>query len=203
MPFTPEQRAKARATRIANAQARRARAEGHMPPIEVPAADSIAATPAEDRMALIRRKALEQIQKELAEKRAIEEDAELERELEIELHRQRVAHGLKSPYDPTDLITFTVDVAPFSPGLQIDGVLYPHGQDVTLPRHKYDSFREIMARTWDHEENCGYPNKKQMRPRGQTNAVNTTMPHAYMSPHMTTISERTAAVANQPLIARL
>jgi hypothetical protein len=206
MSFTNEQREKGRATRLANREARlAAKSAAHQPPVEIPADDPVPhqVDGGEDRRALVRRKALEQIQKELAEKRAAEEDVSLERELELELHRQRVACGLKPAFDPTDLITFVVDVAPFSPGLQIDGVLYPHGQEVTLPRHRYDSFREIMARTWDHEENCGYPNKKQMRPRGQTNAVNTTMPHAYMSPHMTTISERTAAVSNRPVIARL
>ena len=201
MPFTAEQREKALRTRLANAERRRAeRAAAAEEP--APIADPDVPEP-EDRQAMIRRKALEQIRKELAEQRAKDDDAELQRELEIELHRQRVAHGLKPAYDPTDLITFVIDVAPFSPGLQIDGVLYPHGQEVTVARHRYDSMREIMAATWDHEENCGYPNKKQMRPRGPVNAVNRTMPHAYIQPHQTTISERTGVAANQPIIARL
>jgi hypothetical protein len=210
--LTPEQRAAMQAKALATRAARKAAKAAKAVPEHTSAAESIAtpATPpatttrpgelSPKERALIRRKVEEEIARELRERRMAEREAEIQAETDRALQQARIDAGLVDISHKDDLITFVVDVAPFSDGIIIDGVRHAHGYEVTKPRHVYDSMRETMARSWDHEENAGYPNKKLMRPRGPTNTHNTTFPHAYMRPHETTISERTMVVQNRPLM---
>jgi hypothetical protein len=48
-------------------------------------------------------------------------------------------------------IWVTIDLAPYSDRLVIDGTVYLQGHTYKLPRHMVNSMRESMMRSWDHE----------------------------------------------------
>ena len=48
-------------------------------------------------------------------------------------------------------IWVTMDLAPHSDRLVIDGTVYLHGHTYKRPRHVVNSMREMMMRGWDHE----------------------------------------------------
>lgn len=111
-----------------------------------------------DELASIVAEARKKVDAEAADVARLSKKELMARTLDIEILRQRREAGLTDYKD--DLITFQVDVAPFSDGLRWDGVVYHHGTWITKPRHIYDSMREQMARSWDSEERAGNPNRK-------------------------------------------
>lgn len=59
-----------------------------------------------------------------------------------------------------DLLQFTIDLAPNAQDIRLDGMVYQHGRTYTITRPVYDTLREIIARTWAHEDQAGNPYKK-------------------------------------------
>lgn len=68
--------------------------------------------------------------------------AELEREAALAAQRG-TARG--------DMVDLTIDLAPYTPDIKLDGVSYPHGKAVRVPRKVYNTLIEIQQRTWQHE----------------------------------------------------
>lgn len=61
--------------------------------------------------------------------------------------------------DPDEqLFSLTIDLAPYANYVSLDNVYYMHGTTYVLPKRTYDSIKEIMARTWQHEVSRGNPN---------------------------------------------
>jgi hypothetical protein len=50
-----------------------------------------------------------------------------------------------------DMVDLTIDLAPYTPDIKLDGVSYPHGKVVRVPRKVYNTLIEIQQRTWQHE----------------------------------------------------
>ncbi len=181
-PMTEEHKRKMIEGRARKAAEKRAQAERTAASVE--AFDDIASAPLPERppvathagplteaeLQQIMRRVNEQITKELEEKRANEREALVEAQLQEMLYAERVAAGLVAPNEKDRRVRVVIDVAPFAPGLVIDGVTYSQGHEYTVPQWKLDSMVENMARTWDHEDSCGYPNKKfYVRPQFTTN----------------------------------
>jgi hypothetical protein len=106
----------------------------------------------------IRVEARKKVDAELAEVNKLKKKEMMAAALDAEIQRQRREAGLTDYRD--DLIEFMVNVAPFSPGITIDGEHFEHGRWVKTSRRKYDSMREVMARSWEAEDRAGNPNKK-------------------------------------------
>lgn len=128
-----------------------------LPPDQPPAPVDLPGL-SDDERRRIQAEARAQIEQELAVRAREERKQLIAKELEVEIQRQRAEAGLIGPAD--ELVTFQINVAPFADALVINGVKYQHGQWVTKPRREYDSFREIMARSWESEDRAGNPNKK-------------------------------------------
>jgi len=132
-------------------------------PAEASAPKPITLSQAE--MAAIRSQAAEQV-------RAEERKALMDTALKAEIEKLRREMGLE-PAGPGDMVDFFVDVAGCADRITLDGTMYMHGQRVHLPRRVYDTMREIMARTHDHEEQCNNPYRKfYQRLPGPENTMN-------------------------------
>src|SRR5690606_20538624 len=72
--------------------------------------------------------------------------------------------------DPDEgLYIITLDLAPYAPSIVLDGVVYFHGSTYEVPKRQYDTMREIVARTWGHEQSIGNANSEFYRkPRNIT-----------------------------------
>lgn len=68
--------------------------------------------------------------------------ADLKRELALEAQRGE-ARG--------DMVDVTIDLAPYSDRLAIDGVPYLHGKTYRVPRRVYNTIAEMLQRSWQHE----------------------------------------------------
>lgn len=104
---------------------------------------------------------------------------ELEAEVTIEISdemldeaRQRVRESLKAQkrlemqrkLDPDEELYFcTIDLAPFADRMTLDGVVYLHGATYEVPHRQYDTMREIMSRSWQHEASIGNANSDNYR----------------------------------------
>lgn len=156
--WTPEQKEAAR-QRYLERMAKKS--EPEILPLEaIPSNAPLSPAPAliDEERELLRAKARGIIDEELAAKAKVERDKFLKDELDKEILRQRREAGLTDHRD--DMVEFMINVAPFSPGVIIDGKTYPHGSWHTMTRREYDSIRDIMARSWESEERAGNPNKK-------------------------------------------
>jgi hypothetical protein len=61
--------------------------------------------------------------------------------------------------DPDEeVFLLTIDVAPYADRVTLDNVIYLHGITYELPKRVYDTVKEIMGRTWEHESTRGNPN---------------------------------------------
>lgn len=50
-----------------------------------------------------------------------------------------------------EMMTLTIDLAPFSDRVLVNQQPYWHGKQYTVPRHVAESLRETMFRTWQHQ----------------------------------------------------
>ena len=105
-----------------------------------------------------------------------EELAALEAEITLEVQedmreeaRDRVREKLKVQkraemqrrIDPDEeMYHITIDLAPFAANITIDNVIYLHGSTYEVPKKLYDTMREVMARTWQHESEIGNANSQ-------------------------------------------
>lgn len=78
--------------------------------------------------------------------------AEKKKILEQETQRLKNEEGLVTGDSYKDeIVSITVDLAPFSPSININGRPYWHGRTYNVARHVADSLREQMYRTWQHQ----------------------------------------------------
>jgi hypothetical protein len=103
----------------------------------------------------------------------------LKDELDKEVLRQRRLAGLINHQD--DVVEFLINVAPFSPGITIDGKHYPHGSWAKLSRREYDSIRDMMARSWESEDRAGNPNRRFAQERALAGISDPTLRETRMS----------------------
>lgn len=163
--------AKGRATAAANRAKREADTSGVHPlksidtidpktevSVEEPPAEEAPLRLGDDELARIRAEAKKKVDAEVAAANSEKRKKLVAKELDAEILRQRKDAGLIDYRD--DLLEILIDVAPFSDNIAIDGVIYQHGTWYTVDRRRYDSLREIMARSWDSEERAGNPNRK-------------------------------------------
>ncbi len=153
--MTPELLAKMAAGRRAAAEARAAKAAAEpvrepeeSPPLELSA----------NELLRIREEAKKKVDEELAAAHAVERERLMARVFDDEILEQRKAAGLIDYRD--DMLDILIDVAPFAADISIDGTVYQHGHWYKVDRRKYDSLREIMARSWDSEDRAGNPNRR-------------------------------------------
>ncbi len=106
----------------------------------------------------IREEARKKVDKEIEASRAAEREKLMAKALDAEILEQRKAAGLINYLD--DELDILIDVAPFANNITIDGTVYQHGEWKRVDRRKYDTLKEIMARSWDSEERAGNPNRR-------------------------------------------
>lgn len=71
--------------------------------------------------------------------------------------------------DPQEEIKYiTLDMAGHSDRIMLDAVVYFHGITYAVPKSKYDTLRDIVARGWEHESEIGFANRnRNFSPRPQ------------------------------------
>lgn len=162
--------AKGRATAAANRAAKLAAGPEDEPedepedPVEDPVRDADEPAPLElsaEELARIREEAKKKVDAEIALQVAAERKKLMSKALDAEILAQRKAAGLIDYQD--DKLDILIDVSPFSVDITIDGTVFQHGHWYNVDRRKYDSLREIMARSWDSEERAGNPNRRFQR----------------------------------------
>lgn len=114
-----------------------------------------------EELARIREEAAKKVAAEMADVNAAKRKKLIAETLAEETLRQRRAAGLTDYRD--DMLDILIDVAPFTAEIRIDGTVYQHGRWYKVDRRRYDSLREIMARSWDAEDRAGNPNRKFQR----------------------------------------
>lgn len=98
-------------------------------------------------------KEIEEIKAEAKKKILAErKSAEKKKILEQETQRLKNEEGLVTGDSFKDeMVTVTIDLAPFSPSININGRPYWHGKTYNVARHVADTLREQMYRTWQHQ----------------------------------------------------
>ena len=78
--------------------------------------------------------------------------AEKKKILEQETQRLKNEEGLVTGDGYKDeIVSITVDLAPFSPSININGRPYWHGRTYNVARHVADTIRDQMFQTWKHQ----------------------------------------------------
>lgn len=106
----------------------------------------------------IREQASKKVEAERADALRADKNKAIKKAIEDETAKLRKEAGLANHMD--DLLQILIDVAPFSGDIKIDGTIYEHGRWYTVDRRKYETIREICARSWDAEDRAGNPNRK-------------------------------------------
>ncbi len=79
--------------------------------------------------------------------------AALDKIVEEETQRlQRLAGKKTGIADMDELVDVMIDLPEFCPDIRINGTIYNHGHEYSLPRHMANSLREIMQRTRRHQD---------------------------------------------------
>lgn len=79
-------------------------------------------------------------------------DAEVERIVREEMEALRREEGKRTGQaDKDELVKVTIDCAEFADRLRINGQEYFHGYTYDVPRHVYDSMRDMMFRGHLHQ----------------------------------------------------
>jgi|SRR5215469_2501502 len=121
---------------------------------------------------------------------------------EQELERQRRSAGLTDHLD--DLIMHTINVAPFSDGITIDGVKYHQGYTYTFTRRVYNDVCKIETDGWLSEDRAGNPNKRFYRRSTQQQdpfALQKTLGDGSLLHRQTTVNGRTGGVSGEPIVS--
>jgi hypothetical protein len=71
--------------------------------------------------------------------------------VEQETRRLQREEGLVIGGVADDMVTITLDLAPFQPNIVVNGHPYWHGQTYTVPRHVAASLQETQYRGWEYE----------------------------------------------------
>lgn len=98
-----------------------------------------------DEIAAARRTARERVEKALKE-------AETERLIADEMEKLKREEGKRTgKVDLDEIVSVKIDCAEFADRLRINGQEYFHGYTYEVPRHVYDSMRDIMFRGHVHQ----------------------------------------------------
>lgn len=92
-----------------------------------------------------------------ARKAATEEKRKLAEE---KLYEQALEEERRVLEPEKEMRELVIDLAPFAKMILLDGRQYFHGMLYRVPRQVYDQLREIVARSWAHDEEVGSPNRK-------------------------------------------
>lgn len=81
--------------------------------------------------------------------------------------------------DPQEQIKYiTLDMAGHADRIMVDGTIFFHGVTYAVPKSKYDSLRDIVARGWEHESEVGFANRgRNTAPRVQNMLVSPKNPN--------------------------
>ena len=104
---------------------------------------------------------LKQLQSEAAAEFALETKKaaqEAFKEEEKRRLREKAMFAAGKDAEGEDLEAVTIDLAPHSPWITIDGRLYYHGSTYKFTRAQAQSIKDVMARTWAHEREIGGAN---------------------------------------------
>jgi hypothetical protein len=72
--------------------------------------------------------------------------------LAAEKQRLKNEEGLTTGNGHQDeIVSITIDLAPFAPHVNINGKCYYHGRTYPVPRHVADTLRDQMFMTWKHQ----------------------------------------------------
>ena len=116
-------------------------------PQAVPATDESRSILTDEEIAEAKRIARDRVEKALKE-------AEKERIIREEMEAFRREEGKRTgKVDLDEQVSMTVDLAEFANKITINGVDYWHGYTYEVPRHVYDTARDIMFRTHLHQNN--------------------------------------------------
>jgi hypothetical protein len=79
-------------------------------------------------------------------------EAETERLIAAEMEKMRREEGARTgKVDLDEEVSVTIDLAEFADRLRINNVEYFHGHTYTVPRHVFDTMRDIMFRGHLHQ----------------------------------------------------
>lgn len=93
-------------------------------------------------------------------------DAEQKALTREQLLRQYIAEERRKRDPQEEMKYITLDLAGHSDRIMLDGIMYMHGIKYAVPKSKFDTLREIVARGWKHEDEVGGANRDQyQRPR--------------------------------------
>ncbi len=87
-----------------------------------------------------------------------------EQELGIGDENAMVVKG-PAPIPNEEMITLTLDMYPGAGDLRLDGVIYRHGQTITVTRRQADTILEIVDRGWRHQATIEGKRKDFYKPR--------------------------------------
>lgn len=98
-------------------------------------------------------KELAAIKAEAKAKVLADKKADLRKKLmEEETRRLRLEEGYTTGNSHMDeIMTITVDLAPYANKILVNGQAFWHGTSYTVPRHVAESLRETMFRSWQHQ----------------------------------------------------
>ena len=72
---------------------------------------------------------------------------------EAEMERLKMEEGMVTGDGVKDqMVKITLNLAPHSEDIKINGRAHWHGHTYTVPRHVADTMREIQARGWQHQD---------------------------------------------------
>ena len=99
-----------------------------------------------------------------AEKEATASHRAKARKRLIEAHKAAVLKRLNPAVEEEeDFRDILIDLAPHADRIILDGTMYMHGLHYTVSRAVYDTMKDIMARTWEHEDDTGHANRTHYR----------------------------------------
>lgn len=90
--------------------------------------------------------------------------------LEAEMDRLRAEAGMTTGNRlADDLVDITIDLPEFCPYISINfNQRFYHGLTYKVPRHQFETLREIAARTWNHQREIDGKSRTTYRERGIT-----------------------------------
>ncbi len=94
--------------------------------------------------------------KKIAADEVVEERKKKARNAYIEAMK---VEALREQDPEEELIPYQIDLAGHADRIMIDGRVFLHGQTYDFTKKELDTIRDVVARTWDHEEEIGGSNR--------------------------------------------
>ena len=77
---------------------------------------------------------------------------EMKQDARDEYFKEAIAEARRGHTPSDQIISVTIDIAPFVPYIAIDGVQYFHGYSYPVPRSRALVLYEQMQRSWQHQD---------------------------------------------------